>query len=245
MENNFAFLAHDKGQVWGTILRIDPMGRNSANRQYGIPPDNPFVAAGAGQALGELYAYGFRNPHRISWSASGDMLAPNIGQNNIESVNLIKAGHDYGWPIREGTFALETYGDLNKVYPLPANDSLYGVTYPVAQYDHDGHVAANSGGFEYQGKAVPRLAGKYLFGDIPTGRLFYLNMADLSPRTRAPIYGWSVSVNGVQKTLTELCGSDRVDLHFGRDQDGELYILTKPDGKVYKLVSAALADAAH
>jgi hypothetical protein len=153
-------------------------------------------------------------------------------------------GHDYGWPIREGTFALNPYGDLNKVYPLPANDSLYGVTYPVAQYDHDGSVAAVSGGFEYEGKAIPQLVGKYVFGDIPTGKLFYLEMSDVTPGRLAPINGWSVSVNGVRKTLTELCGTNRVDLHFGRDHEGELYILTKPDGKVYKLVSATMKDAA-
>ena len=245
VENGFPFLARSRTMVWGTILRIDPLGSNSANAQYGVPPDNPFAAAGATRGLGELYAYGFRNPHRITWSTSGDMLVPNIGQGNIESLDLIAAGHDYGWPIREGTFSLEGSTDRSKVYPLPANDSVQSVTYPVAQYDHDGKVAAISGGFEYRGTAIPQLAGKYLFGDIPTGRLLYVNMADLSHRTPAPIHGWSVAVNGVERTLRELCGADRVDLHFGRDQDGALYLLTKPDGKVYKLVSATLENAAR
>jgi glucose/arabinose dehydrogenase len=245
VENRYAFLTHSKDKIWGTILRIDPLGRNSANGQYGIPPNNPFAGARGRNALGEVFAYGFRNPHRMTWSRAGQMLAPNIGHGNIESVNLIVPGHDYGWPIREGTFALETYGDLNKLYPLPANDSLFGVTYPVAQYDHDGIASAISGGFEYQGKAIPQLSGKYLFGDIPTGKLFYLNMADVSPGRRASIYGWSVSINGARKTLRELCETDRVDLHFGRDHDGELYILTKPDGKIYKMVSATTQDGAH
>ena len=240
VENGYSRLAHSTDKIWGTILRIDPLGRNSANRQYGIPSRNPFV--GVGNALGEIYAYGFRNPHRITWAKSGEMLAPNIGHGNIESINLILPGHDYGWPIREGTFVLDPYGDLNKVYPLPANDSLYGVTYPVAQYDHDGRVAAVSGGFEYWGTAIPDLAGKYFFGDIPSGRLFYLNLADVKSGRRAPINEWRVSVNGAQTTLAELCGTDRVDLHFGRDKKGELYILTKPDGKVYKLVSAAITS---
>ncbi|MFN8582421.1 MAG: hypothetical protein U0163_15785 [Gemmatimonadaceae bacterium] len=166
----------------------------------------------------------------------------NIGQNNIESLNLVMAGNDYKISAR-GTFALDTYGDINKVYPLPANDSVFGVTYPVAQYDHDGHTSAVSGGFEYVGTRVPQLRGKYLFGDIPTGHLFYVNMSDVKLGSRARIFGWRVSLNGVPKTLRELCGTDRVDLHFGHDKDGELYILTKPDGKIYRLVSATGADA--
>ncbi|MFN8572123.1 MAG: PQQ-dependent sugar dehydrogenase [Gemmatimonadaceae bacterium] len=236
VENRYVFLAHSKEQVWGTILRIDPLGRNSRNGQYGIPAGNPWVRVPG--ALGEIFAYGFRNPHRLTWTASGQLLAPNIGHGTIESVNLVLPGHDYGWPIREGTFALESYGDLNKVYPLPANDSVYGVTYPVAQYDHDGITSAISGGYAYEGTSIPALGGKYLFGDIPTGRLFYVNLSDLSQGKQAPIYSWNVSLNGVQKTLKELCGTDRVDLHFGRDQAGALYLLTKPDGKVYRIVSA-------
>ena len=245
VENRYAFLAHSKKKVWGTILRIDPLGRNSANGQYGIPANNPFVGARELSEFGEIFAYGFRNPHRLAWNSAGHMLAPNIGHGTIESVNLILPGHDYGWPIREGTFALETYGDLNTVYPLPANDSLFGVTYPVAQYDHDGAALAISGGFQYEGRAIPQLAGKYLFGDIPTGKLFYLNMAEVSLGRQAPIHGWSVSIRGVKKTLRELSGTDRVDLHFGRDREGALYILTKPDGKIYKLVSATMQDAAR
>ncbi len=242
VENGYPFLAHHKEKIWGTILRINPTGRNSVNRQYGIPPHNPFVQDQNIRTLREIYAYGFRNPHRITWSKSGEMLACNIGHGNIESINLIMPGHDYGWPIREGTFVLDPYGDLNKVYSLPSNDSIYQVTYPIAEYDHD-EGKAISGGYEYWGKSVPELQGKYLFGDIPTGRLFYIDIADIKQGKQAPIKEWKISVNGIPKTLAELCGSGRVDLHFGRDAQGELYILTKADGKVYKLVSAAMTHA--
>lgn len=242
VENTYPFLVHSIEKIWGTILRIDPMGRNSANGQYGIPKSNPFVQNQNTKALGEIYAYGFRNPHRITWSKSGTMLACNIGQGNIESVNLIMPGHDYGWPIREGTFVLDPHGDLNKVYPLPANDSIYKITYPVAEYDH-GEGAAISGGFEYWGTAIPQLKGKYLFGDIPAGRLFYIDMVDIKQGKQAPIKEWKISINGSPSTLRKLCGSNRVDLHFGRDSQGELYILTKADGKVYKLVSATMNPA--
>jgi len=163
------------------------------------------------------------------------MIAFNIGHSNIESINLIKPGHDYGWPIREGNFLLNPYGDLKRIYSLPINDSTYKVTYPVAEYDHD-EGKAISGGYEYLG-TMPALKGKLLFGDIPTGRLFYVDLADLKQGEFATIKEWRVSLNGVVMTLKQVCGNDRVDLHFGRDAKGELYILTKADGKIYKLVS--------
>lgn len=236
VEEGYPFLAHNQEKPWGTILRIDPAGRNSRNGKYGIPADNPFVNSPDPKVLKEIYAYGFRNPHRISWTLSGQMLACNIGFSNIEAVDLIKPGHDYGWPIREGNFLLKPGGNLDYVYPLPANDSSFHITYPVAEYDHD-EGKAICGGYEYQGHEVPQLKGKYFFGDIPTGRLFYVNMADIKQGTYAPIKEWRVAVNGVVKTLRQLCGTNRVDLHFGQDVNGELYILTKPDGKLYRMES--------
>ena len=240
VEEGYSFLTHSIEKVWGTILRIDPMGSNSANGQYGIPKNNPFVENQHTNAVGEIYAYGFRNPHRITWIKSGDMLVCNIGQANIESVNLIMAGRDYGWPIREGTFvSSDVNGNLGKVYPLPANDSIYKITYPIAQYDHDEGIAI-SGGYEYWGEAIPQLKGKFLFGDIPAGRLFYIDIADVKQGRQAPIKEWKISINDTPRTLREVCGSERVDMHFGRDSKGELFILTKADGKVYKLISATM-----
>ncbi|MEP7107951.1 MAG: PQQ-dependent sugar dehydrogenase [Ferruginibacter sp.] len=243
VEEGYPFLANNRDKVWGSVLRIDPRGNNSANGQYGIPQDNPFVNGKDTTALGEIYAYGFRNPHRITWSRSGKMLVSNIGHGRIESLNLLMPGHDYGWPIREGTFVIDPYGDLNKVYPLDPNDSIYHITYPVAQYDHEGGWVAISGGYEYTGKAIPQLAGKFLFGDIASGRMFYIEMADVKLGKQAAIKEWRVSIAGAQKSLKVLSGNDqRVDLHFGRDARGELYILTKTDGKVYKIVSASFNE---
>jgi hypothetical protein len=82
------------------------------NGQYGIPKINPF--AEDKNALGEIYAYGFRNPHRFTWTRNGEMIAFNVGHANIESIDLIKPGHDYGWPIREGSFLINPYGDLKE-----------------------------------------------------------------------------------------------------------------------------------
>ncbi len=256
----YPYLLRGKETVWGTVLRLDPLGRNSANGRYGIPRTNPFVDRGVNDnhgdrsgrgghsdskadlkadsgALGEIYAYGFRNPQRITWSGSGAMLICNIGQANIEALYVVRPGDNCGWPIREGSFAFDPSGNLNKVYPLPPDDSLYKVTYPVAEYDHDDGNAW-AGGYEYRGTAIPQLRGKYLFGDIPSGRLFYIDMADILPGKLAQIKQWNITISGVPRNLKDVCGSDRVDLHFGRDAAGEVYIMTKADGKIYKLITA-------
>jgi len=233
VENGYAFLTRHPQKIWGSILRINPTGRNSANGQYGIPPTNPYAKM-KDTAVKEIYADGFRNPNRITWTNKGIMLATNIGQANIEAVNIIEKGHHYGWPIREGRFSMHPEGDVNNIYPLPKDDSLFHITYPVAVFDHD-EGNAIAGGYVYSGKLVPELQGKYIFGDIPSGRLFYVNVSDLKQGSLAQVKEWFVSRNGKKITLRKLCGQDRVDLRFARDLQGELYIFTKPDGKIYKL----------
>ena len=235
-ENGYPFLEHSLQKVWGTILRINPAGNNSKNGKYGIPASNPFINSKDTNPLKEIYAYGFRNPHRLTWTNDGKLLVGNVGHGNIESLYWVTKGADCGWPIREGNFVVNPYGNLNKVYPLPPNDSIYHITYPVAEYDHD-EGKAISGGFEYTGE-IAALKGKYLFGDIPTGRLFYVNTKDIQLGKEAIIKEWKVMLNGRVETLRQLCGNNRVDLHFGKDAACEMYILTKPDGKIYKLVGA-------
>lgn len=236
-ENGYSFLTNKEERIWGKILRIDPAGRNSKNGKYGIPATNPYVKSINKKALKEIFASGFRNPHRIMWTSKGDMLTVNIGHANIESLYKIEAGRNYGWPIREGKFVIHTDGDMNQVYPLPANDKTYNITYPVATFDHD-EAKAITGGYEYTGNLVPALKGKYLFGDIPTGRLFYLDVANLKQGQTAKIKEWKLTLNGKSETLRNLCGNDRIDLHFGIDAQGEMYIMTKADGKVYQIIGA-------
>lgn len=237
VQEGYSFIPHSKKSVWGAILRIDPAGNNSINGKYGIPPDNPFVHDADTKTIKEIYAYGFRNPHRITWSKKGEMLAGNIGQANSEALYLIKPGHDYGWPLREGSFLFKPEGNLNNVYSLPANDSINKFTYPIAEYDHDEGLAI-SGGYEYWGNTIVPLKGKFLFGDIPSGRLFFINTDDIQQGKQADIHEWSITVNKIPKTLKQVCGCDRVDLRFGRDAQGELYVLTKADGMLYKMTSA-------
>jgi mono/diheme cytochrome c family protein len=226
-------------KIWGSIIRIDPSGNNSKNGKYGIPPHNPFYKTDEKKSAPEIYAWGFRNPHRISWSTSGLLLAVNIGEHSIEALDIIKPGRFYGWPIREGTFLARFFYNVGKIYPLPENDSIYHVTYPVAQFDHDEGVAI-TGGFEYRGMTIPELRGKYLFGDLASGKLFFVNMKDLKIGKQATIKKWNLSFDGMPTTLAQLCGNPRVEMRFGIDSKGELYILTKVDGKVYKLVSATM-----
>lgn len=223
-------------RVWGSIMRIDPTGNNSRNRQYGIPANNPFRRNDSLEFAQEVYAYGFRNPHRFNWTKTGKLLAVNIGQTNIESVNLVLPGHFYGWPIREGNFEERFFNNVAKVYPLPPDDSMYHVSYPIAQYDHDEGIAI-AGGFEYAGREVPELIGKYVFGDLNSGRLFYLNMKDIKPGRLATIREWHISYDDTLTSLARLCKNKRVEMRFGRDMRGELYLFTKPDGNIYKLVA--------
>ncbi|NND33158.1 MAG: c-type cytochrome [Saprospiraceae bacterium] len=227
------YLCNSNQYIWGTVIRIDPAGSNSVNGRYGIPKDNPFVDVP--NALGEIWSTGFRNPHRISWdlNGSGKMFITNIGQHSLEEVNLGIAGADYGWPEREGTFLFDVDANPELVYPLPEDDGDF--TYPVAQYDHDEGTAV-SGGFAYAGTEVPELMGKYIFGDISRGTLFYSEVDEMINGQQAPVYKLKVSMNGELVDLEKITEGRRVDLRLGTDTEKELYILTKGNGFVYKVV---------
>ena len=191
---NASFLCDSEKNIWGSVIRIDPKGKNSRNGNYGIPADNPFIHIP--NAVKEIWAKGFRNPHRISWdeTGSGKMFITNIGQHSLEEVNLGKPGADYGWPYREGTFLFDVDANPELVYPLPDKDSY---TYPVVQYDHD-EGSAISGGFVYAGDKVPLLKGKYIFGDIPRGTLFYSEVAEMIDGQQAQAYRLNIEFNGEQ-----------------------------------------------
>jgi glucose/arabinose dehydrogenase len=236
----------------GKVLRIDPLGHNSANGKYGIPGSNPLV--GQPGALGEIYAYGLRNPHRFSWDKHGNgghprMFVGNIGEHNIESIYEVRPGDNFGWTEREGPFVIKDVDPTCSVYPLPANDASFGFVYPVVAYDHDrppniprcvDSGDAVIGGYVYRGHHVPELKGKYLFGDDVNGRLFFTLAHDMRRGgPRAPIYELSiVDASGQQVTMQQLAGDSRVDLRFGRDAEGELYVLAKANAKIWKVKRA-------
>ncbi|RYY37393.1 MAG: PEP-CTERM sorting domain-containing protein, partial [Sphingomonadales bacterium] len=215
----------------GKILRIDPL----AGGAYGIPDDNPFT--GQSGTLGEIWALGLRNPQQFSWDSSGRMFIADIGQAQLEEVNLGVAGANYGWPVREGTFAkMPDKGDTN-VYTLPIDDATFGFTYPVAQYDHDEGDAISSG-FLYEGSLVPELRGMYLLTDNTTGRMFYFDPNAALAGGTAPLSELRLTLGGDPYTfLTGEGYGGRVDLRLGIDAAGELYMLTKKDGDIFRFVT--------
>lgn len=170
----------------GKVLRIQPDDPDGVGpRRYGIPADNPFVGAtgAAANARPEIWAYGFRNPHRLSWDPATNLLiAADIGFHTWEEVNLVRRGANYGYGEREGTFVLNLQtGNANGA--LPANDAASNYVYPVLQYPHSpalGYGDAIAGGFVYRGTRIPALQGKFVFGDITTGQLFYADVAALT-----------------------------------------------------------------
>ena len=234
----YPYLCDGPEHIWGSVIRIDPSGNNSLNGAYGIPEDNPFV--NTTDALGEIWVYGFRNPHRIAWdeTGSGMMLISNIGQHSVEEVNIGQPGLNYGWPYREGTFLFDVNANPELVYPLPEEDEDFA--YPVLQYDHD-EGSAVSGGFVYSG-AIPELKGKYIFGDISLGTLFYSDVDAFNQGQQAPIYRLRVAIDGELAPLETVVGEKRVELRLGKDQAGEIYIMAKANGGVYKVVGCHIGE---
>jgi hypothetical protein len=236
----------------GTVMRIDPLGgpflRDGIVFGYGIPESNPFADDPDPDVLGEIYAYGARNAHRIAWDRGGSDSGPfvsDIGEKNIEEVNRLVPGANYGWPVREGTFEIDTDRDPTRVFPLPDDDS--GYTYPVAQYDHE-EGRAIAGGFVYRGDAASSLNGKFVLGDMVSGRILYadaqemLDADDADAATTARLYELNLVRDGEPATLLEIVADalgktsvSRTDLRFGTDEAGQIYITTKEDGFIRKL----------
>ncbi len=225
----------------GKIFRIDPLGSNSTNGQYGIPSSNPFVSQK--DALGEIWALGLRNPHRFSWdSSTGAMFIGHIGEQQVDSIFPGREGANYGWNLREGGFRFEKANPL-KVYPLSvaaAADLDHGYTNPVARLDHD-DLRAVVGGFVYRGSRLPALYGKYLFGDIVSGRVLYTLASDMDgsvmdAEIREVILQDS---EGVRRSFEHFAQKPRADLRFGMDAAGEIYMLSKANGSIWTISSAS------
>jgi hypothetical protein len=257
--------------VIGAILRIDPRSPSVSKGvkglgDYTIPPGNKFAADGDPKTLGEIYAYGFRNAHRLSWDMTdGTMFAADIGMNHIEEINIVRNGENYGWMKREGYWEngmTRPGGALDQLFALPADvmegRTKDGFTYPVAMYDH-GEGQAITGGFAYYGR-IPALRGKFIFGDIQRGRLFAADVAAMKkaddgiPQTVAPVEEIQLYVRGADGTRRDVtfhqlveqtlgATRTRADLHIHRGRDGELLISSRQDGTVRQLVPDSAAPA--
>jgi glucose/arabinose dehydrogenase len=276
----------------GKILRIipDPSDRQSSsiaapNGRYRIPNDNPFVRTAG--ARGEIWAYGLRNPHRLTWvveppgSRSPRLFAMSIGMHTWETINIVKRGANFGYSEREGN---EAMGMTNLTEPRPKNDRLpiritgeltrgtIAPSYPVLQYNH-GQGLAILGGYLYQGANLPALRGRFIFGDIATGRLYSAAYADLlraddgDPDSLAPfapislewddpadrpdagvtphptmapiVFAGYEARKRAQPGVQAAARPTRADIRLAMDGSGELYVLSKVDGMIRRVIGAS------
>ena len=197
------------------MLRID-VDHPSGNLAYSIPSTNPFV--GQAGALGEIWAYGLRNPYTFSFDAeTHDLWMADVGQDAWEEVDRAAAvadaggrGVNYGWNTIEGSHC----------YKPATGCSTSGMTMPLAAYAHgsnDSIGCAIIGGYVYRGSAHPELRGRYFFGDYCSGRI------------------WDVDATGAAgQSIQQLLLSGLQITGWGQGADGELY-LTAGNGGLYRL----------
>ncbi|HHM06233.1 MAG TPA: glucose dehydrogenase [Gammaproteobacteria bacterium] len=196
----------DPGTLLGALLRID-VNRAAPGRPYGIPPDNPFVTDK--QARPEVWAYGLRNPWRFSFDrASGRLYLADVGQNDVEEIDRIEKGGNYGWNVMEGDRCFKR-----------ATCPKAGFQAPLHVYHHPTGFAV-TGGYVYRGAGVPALCGVYLFADYVSRK----------------IWGLRETPEGVTVKLL-VTAPDNIS-SFGEDGRGGLYVLGHKSGTVWRLVAA-------
>ena len=176
--------AQDTSALLGKILRIDVNRTTGADcgsglgGRYGIPPGNP-LADGYGNVCDEIWAYGLRNPWRISFDRStADLWIGDVGQDSREEIDFQAArsggGQNYGWDCREGTLK-------NTVHdPSSACSAGHATVAPVYEYDHTGKCAI-TGGYVYRGARYPAFKGAYFFADFCSGELWALKRTSSAP----------------------------------------------------------------
>lgn len=194
----------------GKILRLD-VDKKDPSLPYAIPKDNPFVDRK--DARPEIWAYGLRNVWRMSFDRkTGAGWAADVGQNLFEEINLLTAGGNYGWSLREGLHPFGAGG------VGPRKDLID----PIWEYHHDIGKSI-TGGLVYRGKRLPELDGAYLYADYVSGLIWALRYDYDQRRVTAnqPIPSRNLPI-----------------LSFGEDEQGEAYLLTySNDGRgIYRVV---------
>jgi glucose/arabinose dehydrogenase len=222
----------------GSILRIDVDG----GIPYGIPPQNPFVGL---PFLGrpEIFAYGFRNPYRISFDMGGanQLFAGDAGQVLREEVSIVVRGGNYGWNVKEGTICFST---ANPSVPLgncpaldPQGNALIDPIIEFVNSNQPGGLGnAVIGGHVYRGAAFPELFGLYIFGSLSTAGESGGSILMAEPASQGL---WPFEAPVISTTPDGRLG--RLVLGFGQDLNGEIYVLTTGGGntgQVFKIVSA-------
>lgn len=256
----------DRRSLLGKILRIDPLGSNGPGGSYGIPAGNPFIGltqdlpgtALDGPMRGEIFAYGLRNPWKFSFDASfggaARLICADVGQGDVEELDFITAGGNFGWRMREGSVDF----DLPTVYqPEPAGVGAPSVIAPFTQYAHPNATLPGTqalpklgtsitGGYVYRGTAIPALQGKYLCADyaangIGGGGGVLIGVEQTSPGV--------FSTPAVVPLFQPLPSQARI-YAFGQDESGEMYVAVKttsgvlaldnglPAGTIYRLAPA-------
>jgi uncharacterized repeat protein (TIGR03806 family) len=204
----------------GKLLRIDIDG-NTGSANYRIPTTNPFPtgrlcgANGPGAiACGEIYAYGLRNPWRFSIDTDVSpqrIHVADVGLNNIEEINEVNSGGNYGWNCREG---LNT---MLATCSQPAGSTLVD---PWLQYTHSNGGFSVTGGFVYHGSAIPALENRYIFADYVTGNV------------------WAIPTSSSARVVTSIDASvtNLNIVSFGVDLNKEIYLLDFAGGGIHKIV---------
>lgn len=202
----------DASTLLGSMLRLD-VDRLDGGKPYGVPADNPFV--GKPGFAPETWAYGLRNPWRYSFDPKGRLIVADVGQDAYEEVDVVRAGDNLGWSVREG-FACR----LEERSKCERSDLVD----PVLVYGRE-DGASITGGYVYTGTRVPVLRGLYVFGDFVSGRLFAIALPDdRRKRVQQPI---------------DLGKWPLMPSSFGRDPRGELYVASFAAGEIYRFAPAA------
>jgi glucose/arabinose dehydrogenase len=240
-------LGQNLGSAFGKLLRIHPLGSNASNGRYGIPADNPYASDDVDRTLGEIFASGVRNPQRFGWDvANGNLYVADIGQNIVEELSMATAGADLGWNTWEGSFRFIS----REAVDLTGQRGEPGITYPVAEYGQRDPLlqsqSAITGVVAYRADAIPQLRGLLLFGDFPSGEVFYVHADDPPSGGQSVIRRVLFRDDGQSKTLLQLVqeknaeqgreAASRVDLRFGVGPDDRLFVLDKHDGIVREVV---------
>jgi len=207
---------HENGQnlttLLGKVLRID-VDRKDKGKPYAIPKDNPFV--GKKDVAPEIWAYGLRNIWRMAFDRkTGQLWAGDVGQNLYEEIDILKAGGNYGWNLRE---SLHPFG-------VKGVDVKANLIEPIWEYHHDIGKSI-TGGVVYRGKKVPELAGAYLYADYITARIWAL---------------WYDAAKGRVVANREIKSPGIPIISFGEDEAGEAYFtIVTPNGQgIYRFVKA-------
>jgi len=250
-------LGQNLSSAFGKMLRIDPLGAGgqgprdqriiSANGKYGIPKDNPYVNDNDPNTLGEIYAVGMRNPQRFAWdSRNGNLFVADIGQNIVEEVSQVTKGGNLGWNKWEGSFGFISRQAVS--LENPRSDPK--MTYPIVEYGQIDPLLQNSSavtmGVVYRRKEIPQLTNLLIFGDNPSGEIFYVSADKLPNGGQDSIRRILFNDKGQTKTLLQLIqeknvaqgkqSSTRADLRFGEGANGEIFILNKRDGVIRQII---------